>query len=152
MFRWGWGVLGTSSPGLRTSVEKETLDLKEHCSLEEFERLNLWNSEKSFSPLEMYTLLHLLPQPAWFCFCLLSFTAPVMQTCSINERNERSNHQELRAKCLSQGLLGGKKFTCISVMWETQYQKVMLIKMRIFYLQVSKSILMSFLTEWTYII
>lgn len=88
----------------------------------------------------------------WFCFCLLSFTAPVMQTCSINERNERSNHQELRAKCLSQGLLGGKKFTCISVMWETQYQKVMLIKMRIFYLQVSKSILMSFLTEWTYII
>lgn len=61
---WGWGVLGTSSAGLRTSVEKETLDLKEHCSLEEFERLNLWNSEKSFSPLEMYTLLHLLPQSA----------------------------------------------------------------------------------------
>lgn len=37
-------------------------------------------------------------------------------------------------------------------MWKTQYQKVMLIEMRIFYLEVSKSILMSFLIGWAYII
>lgn len=58
--------MGLGSPGhiiCRTENICGEGNLKEHCSLEEFERLNLWNSEKSFSPLEMYVLLHLLPQP-----------------------------------------------------------------------------------------